>query len=80
MRYGMTTRLAPADFIARAVRFFGEEMGLEVSERADCCVTLTGAGGHVAITVDAGPAENAVTIETRQWDAEVTKFIHAMAG
>ena len=75
MRYGTETKLGTSEVLDRAAEYFGEGgLGLELSSRDECCVSLVGGGGHVTVTVTAGD-KTAVDLETREWDYQVKKFM-----
>jgi hypothetical protein len=75
MRYGKETKLGASEVLDRAAGYFGEGgLGLELTSRDDCCVSLTGGGGHVTVTVVEGEKTD-VDLETREWDYHVKKFM-----
>jgi hypothetical protein len=75
MRYGKEIKLEPSKVLDRAAEYFGEGgLGLELSSRDDCCISLVGGGGHVTVTVAQGE-KTAVDLETREWDYHVKKFM-----
>ena len=72
------TKLAAEKVVEKAVAFFGPSgIGLEVVDRADCCVRLEGAGGYVF--VQAAPLEDAeaseVSVEGREWEVQIKHFV-----
>jgi hypothetical protein len=74
MRYGTTTRLAPAEAITAADELFGKEYGLTVQERSQQKIRFEGGGGHVLISV-ASENPTSLDIETREWDRLVVSFM-----
>ena len=75
MRYGTETELSTSEVLNTAERYFGEGgLGLELTSRDDCCLSLSGGGGHVTVTVTE-LERTAVDVETREWDYHVKKFI-----
>jgi hypothetical protein len=75
MRYGKKTKLETSEVLDRAAEYFGEGgLGLELTSRDDCCISLTGGGGHVTVTVTTGEKTD-VDLETREWDYHVKKFM-----
>ena len=75
MRYGTETKLSTSEVLNTAERYFGEGgLGLELTSRDDCCLSLSGGGGHVTVTVTE-PERTTVDVETREWDYHVKKFI-----
>ena len=75
MRYGLETKLSTTEVLNRAERYFGEGgLGLEVTSRDECCISLAGGGGHVTVTVTEGD-KTSIDVETREWDYQVKKFM-----
>ena len=75
MRYGLETKLSATEILNRAERYFGEGgLGLEVTSRNECCISLAGGGGHVTVTVTEGD-KTSIDVETREWDYQVKKFM-----
>jgi hypothetical protein len=75
MRYGLETKLSTTEVLNRAEGYFGEGgLGLEVTSHDECCISLTGGGGHVTVTVTEGD-KTSVDVETREWDYQVKKFL-----
>lgn len=74
-RYGVDTKLSVSEILDRAEEYFGEGgLGLEVTSRDNCCISLAGGGGHVTVTVAEGD-KTSVDLETREWDYQVKKFM-----
>ncbi len=75
MRYGLETKLSATEILNRAERYFGEGgLGLEVTSRDECCISLAGGGGHVTVTLTEGD-KTSIDVETREWDYQVKKFM-----
>ena len=75
MRYGSKTKLRTSQVLAKAEEYFGAGgLGLEVTSRDECCLSLAGGGGHVTITVSEGQ-ETSVDVETQEWDYQVREFM-----
>ncbi|HJX38632.1 MAG TPA: hypothetical protein VJ714_08525 [Anaerolineae bacterium] len=75
MRYGSKTRLSTAQVLAKAEEYFGAGgLGLEVTSRDNCCISLAGGGGHVTVTVSEGD-KTSVDVETQEWDYQVKEFM-----
>ena len=75
MRYGLETKLSTTEVLNRAERYFGEGgLGLELTSRDECCISLAGGGGHVTVTVTEGD-KTSIDVETREWDYQVKKFM-----
>jgi len=74
MRYETTTRLAPAEALGAAERFFGGEFGLLVQRRGQQELGFEGGGGHVLVGITS-EQPTTLEIETREWDTPVRQFI-----
>jgi hypothetical protein len=75
MRYGTETKLSGTQVLDRVEEYFGANgLGLEISSRDDCCISLTGGGGYVTVTVGEGD-KTSVDLETREWDRQVKEFM-----
>ena len=75
MRYGSKTRLSTSQVLAKAEEYFGAGgLGLEVTSRDNCCISLAGGGGHVTVTVSEGD-KTSVDVETQEWDYQVKEFM-----
>ena len=74
-RYGVETRLSVSEVLDGAEEYFGQGgLGLEVTSRDDCCISLEGGGGHVTITASEGD-KTSVELETQEWDYQVKEFM-----
>jgi hypothetical protein len=75
MRYGTETKLSTSEVLRKAEAYFGQGgLGLEVTSQDECCISLSGGGGHVTVTVTAGD-KTSVDVETQEWDYQVKRFI-----
>jgi hypothetical protein len=75
MRYGSETELSTSQVLEKAEEYFGPDgLGLEVSSRDNRCISLSGGGGHVTVTVTEGD-KTSLDVETREWDYQVDKFL-----
>lgn len=75
MRYGTETKLGTSEVLKKAEAYFGEGgLGLQVTSRDECCLSLEGGGGHVTVTVTAGD-KTSVDVETQEWDFQVKSFM-----
>ena len=78
-RYGVSTRLLPEEIIRQAMAFFGHRgLGLEVTDRSQCCAHFEGGGGYVSVTVSEGK-KTEVELVTREWDEDVKRFMRQIA-
>ncbi|MBC7227725.1 MAG: hypothetical protein H5T61_10900 [Thermoflexales bacterium] len=76
-RYSAETRRSPEKVLEKALAFFGPGgLGLTVEEQSDCCLRLTGGGGHVWIQIELGESgRTSVVLETREWDSQAMRFL-----
>lgn len=65
------------NLIRKAKSFFGPEgIGLDISSEGNCCITFTGGGGYVTVTVNEDNEEKTrIEVETREWDYQAKQFI-----
>ena len=78
-RYGLETDKSPEEVIDQAVGFFGREgIGLNITERKECCISFEGGGGHVFLTVSQD-GKTDVELVTREWDYDVKRFVRQIA-
>jgi len=73
MKYGVTTDLSAEKVVGKAIEFF-KKNGLEVKAEGPGNVHLESSSGYVDLQVcGEGPVE--VDIETKEYDAQVKRFI-----
>lgn len=73
-----SSKLTPSEAIDKAVAFFGPGgLGLEMTERAECCVRLEGGGGYVFVQAaeDENGKGSLVEVESREWEYQVKQFL-----
>jgi hypothetical protein len=73
------SKLSPEKVILRAEAYFGDEYGLEVTERSECCIRLEGGGGYVSISVEPEGNLTKVDLEGREWTFELERFMASIA-
>ncbi len=73
------TKLTPEKVILRAESYFGDEYGLEVTEKSDCCIRMEGGGGYVYISVEPEGSLTKVDMEGREWTYELERFMASIA-
>jgi hypothetical protein len=73
------SKLSPEKVILRAEAYFGDEYGLEVTERSDCCIRMEGGGGYVFISLERDGALTDVNLEGREWTFELERFMQNIA-
>ena len=74
MRYSLETKMSAETVRAEALEYFGDRLGLKVTNDEDNALCLEGGGGYVTILVCPGD-KTSVEIETREWDNAVTDFL-----
>lgn len=60
----------------KAIKYFVDEVGLKIAEQNSCCVTFNGdKAGYVTVTLAQEDKKFEVTIETREFEYWVKKFV-----
>ncbi len=60
----------------KAIKYFVDEVGLKIAEQNSCCVTFNGDKlGYVTVTLAQEDKKFEVTIETREFEYWVKKFV-----
>ena len=72
----MTKKTGQA-ILNKAKSFFGPEgNGLTIASEGNCCITFTGGGGYLTVTIDDSSEGNTrIEVETREWDYLAKKFM-----
>lgn len=79
IRISKKSRLNPTEIIAKASRFFGKGgEGLEETERGSCCVSFSGAGGYVTVTVVEESNQREVDVESREFEYQAKRFLESV--
>ena len=73
-RYGRKTNLSPSEVIEKAVKYFGGEWGLSITERTEERVCFASDVGHVTIDTCQNDKTD-VELETREFDNPVKEFM-----
>lgn len=75
-RYGTKTNVNCKNVIEKAVDFFGPTgQGLIVKVQENDFARFEGSGGYVNVKCAKKEEETDITIETREWDTQVKKFM-----
>lgn len=75
-RYGKESKLSVDQVLEKAREFFGPGgVGLEIKDQGQGCAHFEGGGGHVAIDGCSLEKGSEITLETREWDYQVKKFL-----
>ncbi len=79
LRISKESRLAPDEIISSASRYFGKGgEGLEETERGSCCISFSGAGGYVAVTVSEEGSHREVNVESREFEYQARQFLRSV--
>jgi hypothetical protein len=74
LRYSLETKLSAETVRKEALAYFGDRLGLKVTDDKDNALCLEGGGGYVTIRVCSGD-KTSVEILTQEWDNAVTDFL-----
>ena len=79
IRMSKTLRLKPEVILEKASRYFGKGgEGLDETERGPCCISFSGAGGYVTVTVSERDNQREVEVETREFEYQVKRFLESV--
>lgn len=79
IRISKKSRMNPDEIIAKASRYFGKGgEGLDETERGPCCVSFSGAGGYVTVTVVEENVQREVDIESREFEYQAKRFLESI--
>jgi len=76
LRLAKQSRMKTDEIIAKAHRFFGKGgEGLDETERNPCCISFSGAGGYITVTVSEKADQREVEVETREFEYQAKQFL-----
>jgi hypothetical protein len=76
LRISKTSKLNPEEIITKASSYFGKGgEGLDETERGSCCISFSGAGGFVTVTVCEKDNKREVQVETREFEYQAEQFL-----
>ena len=76
IRISKKSRLNPDEIRAKASRYFGKGgEGLDETESGPCCISFSGAGGFVTVTVCEKDNEREVEVEAREFEFQAKQFL-----
>jgi hypothetical protein len=76
LRISKQSRLTTDEIIAKASGYFGKGgEGLDETERGGCCISFSGAGGYVTVTVSEQTNQREVDVETREFEYQAKQFL-----
>jgi hypothetical protein len=79
IRISKTSRLRPEEIVKRASQFFGKGgEGLQETERGACCISFSGAGGHVTVLVSDADNQSSVEVESKEFDYQAKRFLNSL--
>jgi hypothetical protein len=76
IRISNSTRLKPAEILDRAAKFFGPDgLGLQETERGDCCISFGGTDGYISVRLVEESGRRAVDVESREYEYHAKQFL-----
>ena len=76
LRISMQSQLNTDEILSTASRYFGKGgEGLDETERGLCCISFSGAGGYVTVTVCEQDNKREVVVETREFGYQAKQFL-----
>jgi len=76
IRISKQSRMNTSEILAKASRYFGKGgEGLDETERGPCCISFSGAGGYVTVTVSEETNKREVDVETREFEYQAKQFL-----
>jgi hypothetical protein len=79
LRIAKQSRLSPDEILAKASRYFGKGgEGLDETESGPCCISFSGVGGFVTVTVCETANERDVDVETREFEYQAKRFLGSL--
>ena len=74
---GSETKLTPQQILERAIAYFGKGgLGLEMREDAPGCLTFSGGGGYVSVTVTTSQERKTeVSVVAQEWEQDAKSFL-----
>ena len=76
LRISKPSRLNTDEILAKASQYFGKGgEGLNETERGGCCISFSGVGGYVTVTVCEQNSQREVDVETREFEYQAKQFL-----
>ncbi len=73
------TALSSDKIKLKAKEYFGDRgLKLEISEDTNDCISFTGGGGYVTVTISPVKDKNTVDIVTMEWEFQVKEFLFGL--
>ena len=72
------TKKTPEVIVDRAVKYFGKGgLGLDEVEKTKCCLSFSGVGGFVVVSIEDQSKHRIVDIESKEWDYHAKNFLNS---
>lgn len=79
-RYSTESKRSFQQLNKAAEDFFGENgLGLKNTSQDDCCLSFTGGGGYVSITIRENNGKRQVELDVSEWDAHIPRFLRKIS-
>jgi hypothetical protein len=79
LRISKQSRLNTDEIIDKASGYFGKGgEGLDETGRGDCCISFSGVGGYVTVTISEQTSLREVDVETREFEYQVKRFLERL--
>jgi hypothetical protein len=76
LRISKQSRLSTDEIIAKASGYFGKGgEGLDETERGGCCISFSGAGGYVTVTVSEQTNQREVGVKPESLSTRPSSFL-----
>ena len=76
LRISKQSRLNTDEILIKASGYFGKGgEGLDETERGGCCISFSGVGGYVTVTVSEQANKREVDVETREFEYQAKQFL-----
>ena len=74
------TKLPPEEVVKRIKNFFGKGgQGLDLTEESPQCLSFSGAGGYVTVTVCAEERKTRVNLVAQEWEYQAKEFLASLS-
>jgi hypothetical protein len=75
-RYSTTSKWSTQKINDAAQAYFGAGgLGLKNTSQDDCCLSYTGGGGYVSITIRESNGKRYVELDVSEWDTHISSFL-----
>ena len=78
--YATSSRWNAEKVRAAAEAYFGAGgLGLQNNSQDECCLSFTGGGGYVSITIIEADGKSEVELNVSEWDARIPAFLRKIS-